>query len=161
MRFLGRQTRPTARHLACVSVSGLCAIGIACSSKSPTTPGQNPRSFVGTWSGTIASAAIGQGSLVLSLTSQVETPDTIVVNGHWALTFTDSRFSTGGTVIAAVAPNRILGIIFDRSTVPCPQEAGGAAQQTMFASMTVDGDRMTGTYVAGICPGGTMEMTKK
>ena len=161
MRFADRGPRRTAQYLARVSVFGLCAIGVACSSRSPTTPGQNSRNVAGTWSGTIASAAIGQGSLVLSLTSQIEAPDTPLINGHWKLTFADSRFSTGGRVVAAFAPSGILGVIFDRNTVPCPQEVSGAALQTMFASMMVIGDRMTGTYIAGSCPGGTMEMTKQ
>ena len=158
MRSVGSWTRQRLVRLLAV---GLCALGTACAKDGPTIPSPVSGSYVGTWSGAIVSAAIGEGSLVLVLTSQLGPPNTPLVNGHWTSTFVDSRFSTSGKVVASIAPDGTVGVVFDRNTVPCPQEASGAAQQTMFASMTVTGQRMTGSYIAGICPGGTMELMKQ
>jgi hypothetical protein len=53
-----------------------------------------------------------------------------------------------------------LGVFFDRGPVACPSEPGGVAERTMFASMTVSGNRMRGRYIVGGCPGGAMDLTR-
>lgn len=139
-----------------------CVLIASCGSDSLTAPPTDGgRSYVGIWSGQLVSAAIGAGTLVLSLTSQIETTTSPLVRGTWTLTFPDRRFDSTGTVIGAVGPGGTFGVTFDRSTVPCPQEAGGIARQTMFASLTVEGVRMRGSYIAGACPGGTVTLTKQ
>jgi hypothetical protein len=85
-----------------------------------------------------------------------------LLSGTWNLSFSNSVFSTRGAVVANLnLEQTMLGITFDRNTVPCPEEPGGVAERTMFASMKVEGNHMEGSYVIGGCPGGTLALTRR
>jgi hypothetical protein len=131
-----------------------------CSKTSPLGP-DGSRSFLGTWTGAITSDAIGTGTAEIIVDSQRETPLTPLLSGTWSFSFPNQAFSAKGTLTGSLNIEKtILGLTFVRPRVPCPGEPGGMAERTMFASMTVTGDRMRGAYivVALGCPGGTIDL---
>lgn len=148
-----------------LAVVATCA-AVACrTASSPGAPGgafegESP-SYVGVWSGTIASIAGGPGTIELRFDSQRNTPGSPLVTGRGSVSFTDPRFSVTTGVVGAVTPDGVFGVTFDRHVVPCPDEPGGVSERGMFASLTVTGNRMRGSYIAGSCPGGTIELTRQ
>ena len=126
------------------------------------TPPASSGPFLGTWSGTISSDAIGVGRATVVMDHQIGDPSFPLLSGTWALSFSDDRFSTRGPMVANLNPERtILGLTFDRQTVPCPSAPGGTAERTLFVSMTVNGERMRGPYIIAGCPGGSMDLVRK
>lgn len=126
------------------------------------SPAASSGPFLGTWSGTIISGAIGAGLVTVVMDTQIGDASFPLLSGTWALSFSEARFSTHGPLVANLNPEKtILGITFDRNTVPCPSAPDGAAERTLFVSMSVSGDRMRGPYIAGGCPGGSMDLVRK
>ena len=135
----------------------------SCSKASPSGP-DSSGSYLGTWVGTITSDAIGRGTATIVVDSQLESPLTPLLSGTWNFSFPNQAFSTKGALTGALNTEKtMLGLTFVRPTVPCPEEPGGMAERTMFASMTVTGDRMRGAYivVALGCPGGTIDLSRR
>lgn len=128
---------------------------------SPSPPASSGP-FLGTWSGTISSDVIGAGRVTVVMDSQIGDAAFPLLSGTWVLSFSEARFNTHGPLVANLNPEKtILGITFDRNTVPCPSAPGGTAERTLFVSMAVSGDRMRGPYIAGGCPGGSMDLVRK
>jgi hypothetical protein len=142
----------------------LGAVASSCSNKdqrSPASPDPSPRSFVGTWTGTITSQVVGQGAAIVVLSGQVESPATPLLSGTWSFVFPSGAFSGMGSVSGGLTADRtLLGLFFSRPVVPCPGEPGGAAEKTIAAILTVVGDRMQGDYIVGGCPGGTLDLIR-
>lgn len=143
-----------------------CAVALACGgvacSKSPVSPSTSTDSqLLGVWTGRITSDAIGAGSVTIVFTSQIGPASAPLLTGTWSFGFDDARFSTTGLVSANFdRSGTLLGLFFDRNTVPCPGQPDGVSQRTIAATMTIDAGRMRGEYIAGGCPGGALELTR-
>ncbi len=139
--------------LALPSCSGKPGSSFAPDSTSP---------YLGTWTGAIVSDVIGSGSIAIVIDSQIGSDSVPLLSGTWTVSFADAAFSARGLMTANLNAERtVLVLFFDRGPVPCPGEPGGIAQKGMFASMTVSHSRMHGTYIAGGCPGGSMDLSRE
>lgn len=164
MRSVDKCQGTLARCCSGLIVLALLSLGSSgCSKASPSGP-DSPGGYLGTWVGTITSDAIGSGTATIVVDSQLEAPLTPLLSGTWSFSFPNQAFSTKGSLTGSLNTERtILGLTFVRPTVPCPGEPGGLADRTMFASMTVTGNRMRGNYivVALGCPGGTIDLIRR
>ena len=136
---------------------------MSCSrSPNPSVPDESQGPYLGTWTGTITSDVIGGGSGTVVLDGGIKASSGPLLNGHWNFVFNDSRFNASGTVSGGWLPDRtVFVLLFSRSLVPCPAEPGGTSERTRSASLTLTADRMQGGYIAGGCPGGTMDLTRR
>lgn len=158
--------RPVAA--ACLAIA--IAIFAACSSTTPTGTGSpsNPQigptsPLVGTWKGTISSAAIATGSLTVTFNLQAGTAEFPLLAGSYEVVFPDAAFSTKGNLSAGLdrPGGTNLGMFFDSAPVPCPGQVNGTAQVARTAVVTLSGSRARGDYLAGSCPGGTIDLAKQ
>jgi len=145
------------------SLLTLVGLESSCSrSSSPSAPDPPGGPYIGTWAGPITSAVIGRGNATVVFDSGFKTPSVIQVTGHWSFEFPDTKFNASGTVSAGWLPGRtVVVLVFSPSLVPCPADPNGVSEQTRAASLTFAPDRMQGSYIAGGCPGGTMDLTRK
>ncbi|PWT82355.1 MAG: hypothetical protein C5B57_08805 [Blastocatellia bacterium] len=124
-------------------------INTSCGSSRSPTASSDP--YAGNWSGSILDEVTGAGTVKFGLVAQ---PGSGVV-GTWAATFPDPSINEGGTVAATVA---LVPVQF---TLGCTQTAvRGAA----IVAMTINGNRMNGTYGAVGCTAlrrGSLEVTKQ
>ena len=137
--------------------------GTSCSkSANPSGPDQPPEPYLGTWIGTVTSEVIGSGSGTITLDSGIKSSSGPFLNGHWSFVFSDSRFNASGSVSGGFLPDRsVFVLVFSPTLVPCPGQPGDASERTRAASLTFTPSRMQGTYIAGGCPGGSMDLTRK
>ena len=135
----------------------------ACGRGTPSGPDASAGAgFLGTWTGTVVSAAIGKGGATLVLDSEIAANTTRLLTGRWTFAFANPTFDSQGTVSANVdASGAGLVVFFDRGTVPCPGEPGRVAQQTIVARVSQTGNRLHGDYIAGACPGGTLDVARR
>ncbi len=143
----------------------------ACSSTTPTGAGSpsNPQigptsPLVGTWKGTISSAVIATGSLTVTFDLQAGTAEFPLLAGSYEAVFPDAAFSAKGNLSAGLdrPGGTNLGMFFDSAPVPCPGQVNGAAQVARTAVVTLlSNSRARGDYLAGSCPGGTIDLTKQ
>lgn len=166
MQFVasGRPVRRVALASWLFTAMAVCVSAGCRAASMPSAPGGatgGSTGYVGTWSGTITSLAIGPGTIALRFDSERNTPGSPLVTGQGTLSFADQRFSGTTGVVGAETPDGVFGVTFDRHVVPCPDEPGGVSTRATFASLVVTGNRMRGSYIAGVCPGGTMELTKQ
>ena len=137
-------------------ILGCCLLASlpACSS-SPAAPSVG--GLDGNWSGSVKDSVAGPGTarFVLSQTGAG-------VSGTFALTFSaipgDRIGTAGGTLAASVV---ILALVPSAPLVCSPTVTLSGA---MSATMTIVGDRMTGTYSSFTCGGaigGTIEVTRQ
>jgi hypothetical protein len=118
------------------------------SARSPTTI-SDP--YAGNWSGPILDEVTGAGTVKFGLVAR---PGGGVV-GTWAAIFPDPSNNEGGSVAATVA---LVPVQF---TLGCSPTAGRGAA---IVAMTINGNRMSGTYSAVGCTGlrrGSVEVTKQ
>jgi hypothetical protein len=142
----------------------MLALGVAsCSTPAnPSTPDQPQEPYLGTWSGIVTSDVIGPGSGTIVLDGGIKAPGGPLLTGHWTFVFNDARFNASGTVSGGWLPDRtVFVLLFSPSVVPCPSEPGGVSERTRGASLTLAANRMQGSYIAGGCPGGTMDLARK
>jgi hypothetical protein len=110
----------------------------------------------------VTSDVIGAGNATIVFDSGFKSPSVIQVTGHWSLAFSDARFSASGTITGIQLPDQpLFVVIFSASVVPCPGETNGVSERTRSASLTLTANRMQGSYIAGGCPGGTMDLARK
>ena len=155
------------RHTLTVSILRLILIAqmaTACSkASSPSAPDQRRDLYLGTWTGTVNSSVIGQGSATIVLDSRLQTaPNSFaLISGRWSFVFPDSRFSASGTVSGGVLPDgSYFVLLFSGSTVPCPNSPGGVNERGRSASLVVQGNRMSGDYIDNGCPGGFLDLVR-
>jgi hypothetical protein len=118
---------------------------------------------LGTWTGTVNSSVIGQGSATIVLDSRLQTaPNSFaLISGRWSFVFPDSRFSASGTVSGGMLPDgSYFVLLFSGSTVPCPNLPGGVTERGRSASLVVQGNRMSGDYIDNGCPGGFLDLVR-
>ena len=141
----------------------VAVLGESCSkSANPSAPDQPQEPYLGTWTGTVTSDVIGLGTGTVTLDSGIKSSSGPFLNGSWSFVFNDARFNASGTVSGGFLPDRtIFVLVFSPSLVPCPSEPGGASERTRAASLMFTPSRMQGTYIAGGCPGGSMDLGRK
>ena len=141
----------------------LALVVMSCSkSANPSEPDDSQGPYLGTWSGTITSDVIGPGNGTVVLDGGIKVPSGPLLTGRWNFVFSDSKFNASGTVSGGWLPDRsVFVLLFSRSLVPCPAESDGTSERTRSASLTFTADRMQGSYIAGGCPGGMMDLTRK
>jgi hypothetical protein len=135
----------------------------ACSGAS-VAPSPNNRAdrLLGTWSGRVDSDVLGPGSATVAFNASVGPPSAPLLMGTWTFRFSNSAFDTIGAVTANLNDDgTVLGLTFDRSRIPCPNEPGEVADRAILANMTVSGTRMQGRYVAAGCPGGSLDLVRR
>ncbi len=135
----------------------------SCSEKTGSSFMPDPSSpYLGRWAGTIISDLLGPGTIDIVIDSQIGSDSFPLLSGTWSLSFADAAFSARGVMTANLNAERtMLVLFFDRGPVPCPAEPWGVAEKGMFASMTVTRGRMHGSYIAGSCPGGSMDLSRQ
>ena len=159
--------RPVAA--ACLAIV-IASFAAACSSTTPTGTGSpsNPQigptsPLVGTWKGTISSAVIATGSLTVTFNLQAGTAEFPLLAGSYEVVFPDAAFSARGNLSAGLdrPGGTNLGMFFDSAAVPCPGQVNGTAQVARTAVVTLSNSRARGDYLAGSCPGGTIDLAKQ
>ena len=131
-------------------------------SSNPSAPDQSAGPYIGSWSGMLTSDVIGSGTATVVLDDGIKTSSGPLLSGRWNFVFNDSRFNSSGTVTGGWLPDgTVFVLLFSRSLVPCPGEPDGVSDRTRAASLTFTGNRMVGSYIAGGCPGGLMDLTRK
>jgi hypothetical protein len=150
-----------ARSVALAAVVTAAASSSNCGGPTTPDPG-SPKSWPGSWSGSINSQAIGAGSARLVIRQQIGTVAAPLFNGSWSISFADAQFNAAGTLSGNLdASGSTLGIFFSRASVPCPGEPGNAAERAIAATFTMNDDRLRGNYIVGGCPGGTLDLTRQ
>jgi len=146
-----------------VILFAIAVLGASCSkSANPSAPDQPQEPYLGTWTGTVTSDVIGPGSGTVTLDSGIKSSNGPFLSGHWSFVFNDARFNASGTVSGGFLPDRtVFVLLFSPSLVPCPGEPGGVSERTRAASLTFTPSRMEGIYIAGGCPGGSMDLGRK
>jgi hypothetical protein len=146
-----------------VCLLALAVVVVGCSkSANPSAPDQSEGPYLGTWSGIVTSDVIGPGAGTVILDGGLKAPGGPLLSGQWHFVFSDARFNASGTVTGGWLPDRTAFVLlFSRSVVPCPAEPDGVSERTRSASLTLTADRMQGSYIAGGCPGGMMDLTRK
>jgi hypothetical protein len=110
----------------------------------------------------LTSDVIGSGTATVVLDGGLKTPNGPLLSGRWSVVFDDLRFSASGTVTGGWLPDgTVFVLLFSPSLVPCPGEPDGVSDRTRAASLTLTSNRMQGSYIAGGCPGGTLDLTRK
>lgn len=168
MRFVATGTSLSiGRRAPSVQIVGvafaIAAILAGCSKPSgPSEPDSRTGGFLGTWSGTVTSTAIGTGAATIVLDSQIGPDAFPLLTGSWRFVFSNPMFDATGTVSGNLnASGTILGLFFSRAAVPCPDEPGGVAQKAILATLTFSNNGMRGDYIVGGCPGGTLDLVRK
>ena len=155
-----RNECPTGRLALPWALAGVLAA--AGCSKSPASPDPAAHTYLGDWQGTVVSEAIGTGTIRLTVAREIAGGSAVQISGTFSMTFVAPGFDVSGTFSGSEGRTQdVLGIFFDRSTVPCPGEPGGRADRAIAATLNVDAGRIIGTYIAAGCPGGTIDATKK
>lgn len=146
-----------------VLLLALALVVVSCSKPaSPAEPDGSPDPYLGTWTGTVTSDVIGPGNGTVVLDGGIKTTSGPLLSGRWNFVFNDSRFNASGTVSGGWLPDRaVFVLLFSRAVVPCPAEPDGISERTRSASFTLTANRMQGSYIAGGCPGGMMDLTRK
>src|SRR5262245_3490159 len=157
-----RGARLTPALLLVSLLTGASVEGACSKSSSPSSADPPGGPYIGTWIGAVTSDVIGRGTATIVLDGGFKTPSVIQVTGHWSFEFADPTFNANGTVTAGGLPDRtVFVLVFSPSLVPCPAEPNGVSERTRAASLTFTPDRMQGSYVAGGCPGGTMDLVRR
>jgi hypothetical protein len=137
---------------ACLALTG------ACDERPPTTP--TPAAFVieGRWTGTMIDRSAGSGTfdVVINGSSDVGT-------GTFTLTFADPSANVQGQVLARTGSNPVIDLSINVTTNA--RDCTGAPGLFYSARLTLNGNRMTGTYEPAIgCPllrGGSLELVRR
>lgn len=137
---------------ACIALTG------ACDEPPPTTPTPQGLVVEGRWTGSMIDRSAGTGvvDVVLSGSDDVGT-------GTFSLAFADSSANLQGLVLARTrdAPAIDLSINLTTNARDCT----GAPGLFYSARLTLNGNRMTGTYEPSIgCPllrGGSLELIRR
>jgi hypothetical protein len=134
-------------------LSALTVISCGGDDNGPTGPETTIAAFEGTWTGTIASSAAGDGTLRVTLSEASGG----TLSGDWSAGFADAANAQSGTASAMLSDNgRFLLLSLARSPGPAPCASPGqvdAGLVTLFATLA-DG-HLTATYATSTC-GGTV-----
>jgi len=155
MSILETQHRSAWRMLAvaaCIALTG------ACDERPPTTPSPQGLTIEGRWTGTMLDRSAGAGVLDVVLMGSGD-----VGTGTFSLTFADASANLQGLVLARTRDAPSIDVSINLTTNA--RDCSGAPGLFYSARLTLDGNRMTGTYEPSIgCPllrGGSLELTRR
>lgn len=142
------------RTLWRIVVCGALLLPVAACSSGPVAPSGG---FDGTWLGTLSDSASGSGSVKLVLSQAAAG-----VSGTFAITFADSSQNRSGTAGGtAAAPLLVLSLV---PAAPLVCSGGVTLTGTLSATMTMSGNRMSGSYSSFTCGGaigGTLDVSRQ
>jgi hypothetical protein len=134
-----------------------CLLAAGCDEPAPTAPGPTPVVIEGTWSGSMIDRSAGTGQVQLTA-SGIET----LAVGTFTLAFADPSANVSGVLTGRTQNAPTIDLSFGIQTAGRDCLAPGGM---VVARLALSGNRMTGTYDAGVgCPllgGGSIELTKR
>lgn len=123
-----------------------CCVWLATLAGCSSGPAAPSSLLDGTWSGTFSDSGSGAGSAKLVLTQTAAG-----VAGTFAITFSDATKDRSGTVGGTVAASLLVLTLSPSAPVVCSPTV--TLSGTLSATLTVAGNRMTGTYSSFTCGG--------
>jgi hypothetical protein len=155
MSFFEAQRRsPWLRILfaACIALTA------ACDERPPSTPTPQGLAVEGRWTGTLIDRSAGTGVLDVVLMGSND-----VGTGTFSLAFADSSANLQGLVLARTRDARSIALSINLTTNA--RDCSGAPGLFYSARLTLNGNRMTGSYEPSIgCPllrGGSLELVRR
>jgi hypothetical protein len=141
-----------------VMIIAACLLLTACDERPPTTPTPSALAVEGRWTGTLTDRAAGAGAIDLSLNGSGE-----LGTGTFSLVFPDASANVQGQLLARTQDAPTIDLTINLTTNA--RDCAGAPGLFYSARLTLDGNRMTGTYEPAIgCPllrGGTLVLTRR
>jgi hypothetical protein len=134
----------------------ICCAWLASFSACSSGPAAPSGALDGVWSGTLSDGASGAGSATLVLTQM-----SAGVSGTFAITLPDAQ-NRAGRVGGTVAASVLVLTLTPSTPLACSPTV--TLSGTMSATMTVTGNRMTGTYSSFTCGGaigGAIDITRQ
>ena len=122
------------KHLAALGAA-LALLASACKSSSPTAP-PTPNT-TGTWTGTVNDAIMGPGTVRLTITQSGSS-----IAGTWATTYATVTNNNGGSLTGTVNTSSVTATLIPAIATACP----------FHATVTLNGNSMSGTYAPFNCP---------
>jgi hypothetical protein len=104
-------------------------------------------SLGGTWSGTATDSEAGEGTL-----QWVITHAEAGISGTYTNTFVDPAFSTTGTLVGVVAGAGGSALLMPAEPLVCSPTFSTTG--TIYVSLAIGADRITGSYSTFTCVGG-------
>ena len=141
-----------------IVVAACIALAVACDERPPSTPTPQGLAVEGRWTGTLIDRSAGTGVFDVVLMGSDD-----VGTGTFSLTFADASANLQGLVLARTrdAPSIDLSINLTTNARDC----SGAPGLFYSARLTLNGNRMTGTYEPAIgcllLRGGSLELIKR
>jgi hypothetical protein len=155
MSFFEAQRRsPWLRILfaACIALTA------ACDERPPSTPTPQGLAVEGRWTGTLIDRSAGTGVLDVVLMGSND-----VGTGTFSLAFADSSANLQGLGLARTRDARSIDLSINLTTNA--RDCSGAPGLFYSARLTLNGNRMTGSYEPSIgCPllrGGSLELVRR
>jgi hypothetical protein len=137
---------------ACMTLTG------ACDEPTPTTPTLQELVVQGRWTGTMIDRSAGTGVFDAMLSGSND-----VGTGTFSLAFPDTSANLQGLVLARTRDAPAIDLSINLTTNA--RDCSGAPGLFYSARLTLDGNRMTGTYEPSIgCPllrGGSLELVRR
>ncbi len=141
-----------------VLIAACLGLTSACDETPPTNPTPPALVVEGRWTGTLTDRAAGSGAMELSLNGSGD-----VGTGTFSLVFPDASANLQGLVLARTKDAPAIDLSINVTTNA--RDCAGAPGLFYSARLTLNGNRMTGTYEPSIgCPllrGGALELTRK
>lgn len=131
------------RALWRIVVCGVVLVSLAACSSGPAAPSGG---LDGTWLGTMTDSVSGPGTLKLVLTQT-----SAGVAGTFVLAFADVSQNRSGAAGGTLAASVLVMTLTPTAPLVC--SPGVTLSGTVSTTMTVSGNRMTGTYSAFTCGG--------
>ena len=125
------------------------ACGGSSSSPSPVT---DP--LAGTWVGTFTDAQAGTGTMRMTLTSPISGG----VSGTWESTFSNAAANIVGQVSGGTTSNGTALFFTPRAPWACPD---GRSDSSFAGTLTLTTNRLTGSWTALNCHGGSLDLVKQ
>jgi len=122
--------------------------GTSSSPSAPTDP------LAGTWVGTLTDGVAGTGTMRMTLNSPISGG----VSGTWESTFSNAAANNGGQVSGGTASSATTLFFTPRTAWSCPD---GRSDSSFAATLTLSGNRLTGSWTALICHGGSVDLLKQ
>ena len=120
----------------------------------PSPPSTPADPLAGTWIGTFTDAVAGSGTLRMILTSPVAGG----VSGTWEATFSNAAANNGGQVSGGASSSATTLFFTPRTAWSCPD---GRSDGSFGATLTLSANRLTGSWTALICHGGSVDLQKQ
>lgn len=138
-------------HLVVMLTALLTATACGGTASAPSPP---TNSLAGTWVGTLSDGVAGPGTMRLSLTSPISGG----VSGTWESTFSNAAANNGGQVSGGTTPSATTLFFTPRTPWSCPD---GRSDTSFAATLTLNANRLAGSWTALICHGGSVDLAKQ